>query len=178
MALPSNGVISLNDVRKELNVTGPISLGDSNVRQLAGISSGKISLLDLKGKSSIQKTKITVECDWFLLNAGSINITFYEWGYRSKEEGYGKFGKIENDIIFDSKVLTIVSSEYFVEMIAFENSIPHKEFEVIFNNENKCKYYASDDSNTVYFGKSSADSELLLLGYENQTIELEFKAIS
>lgn len=50
--LPETGSISMNDVRTELGKTGTISLGDTDVRSLAGIASGKISMNDLRGKSS------------------------------------------------------------------------------------------------------------------------------
>jgi hypothetical protein len=54
MALPSSGVISLNDVNVELGLsaTATISLNDAAVRTLAGISSGTISMSDLYGKSA------------------------------------------------------------------------------------------------------------------------------
>lgn len=57
MTLPASGSISLGDVMTELRVTNPgraypISLGDSDVRALAGVPSGAISLSNLYGKSS------------------------------------------------------------------------------------------------------------------------------
>lgn len=52
MALPSSGSLSFAQIRTELNGSGSISLGDSNVRGLAGKSSGAISFSDLRGKSS------------------------------------------------------------------------------------------------------------------------------
>lgn len=51
MALPSNGSISLNRVREELKLSGSISLGQTEVRNLADVNNGRISLNDLKGKS-------------------------------------------------------------------------------------------------------------------------------
>lgn len=45
------GTISMNDVRNELKISGSISLNQTQVRNLAGINSGRISLNDLKGKS-------------------------------------------------------------------------------------------------------------------------------
>lgn len=53
MALQTTRPISLGDVRTELGLTGPISLGQAEVRALAGIPSGPISLGDLLGKSSV-----------------------------------------------------------------------------------------------------------------------------
>lgn len=62
MALPSTGAISMNDVRTELGKTGTISLNDSNVRNLAGKTSGTISMGDLRGKSSKIKHVIDLIC--------------------------------------------------------------------------------------------------------------------
>lgn len=54
MTLPASGAISLSDVNTELGYssTAQISLNDSAVRTLAGVSSGAISLQDLQGKSN------------------------------------------------------------------------------------------------------------------------------
>lgn len=57
MTIRTTPPISLSDVLAELrlvnaNRTYPISLGDADVRALAGIPSGAISLSDLYGKSS------------------------------------------------------------------------------------------------------------------------------
>ena len=57
MTLPTSPPISLIDVLTELRVVNPgrslpISLGDADVRNLAGKPSGAISLSDLYGKSS------------------------------------------------------------------------------------------------------------------------------
>lgn len=53
MALPSTGSISMSQVRTELGLSGTISLGQSQVRALAGIPSGPISLSDFLGKSAL-----------------------------------------------------------------------------------------------------------------------------
>lgn len=52
MALPSTGSISMSQVRSELGLSGSISLGQSEVRALAGRSSGSISMSHLRGKSA------------------------------------------------------------------------------------------------------------------------------
>jgi hypothetical protein len=54
MTLPTKGPISLSDVNIELGrpADAPISLNDPEVRALAGIPKGPISLDDLRGKSA------------------------------------------------------------------------------------------------------------------------------
>lgn len=54
MTLQSSGAISLGNVNTELgrSATATISLGETAVRTLAGVSSGAISLSSLYGKSS------------------------------------------------------------------------------------------------------------------------------
>lgn len=57
MTLPASGSISLTQVMTELRIVNPsraypISLGDADVRALAGVPSGVISLTNLYGKSS------------------------------------------------------------------------------------------------------------------------------
>lgn len=55
MTLPSSGAISMNDVNVELNRSGTttISLNDADVRALAGVASGQISMSNLYGKSNV-----------------------------------------------------------------------------------------------------------------------------
>lgn len=52
MALPSSGTIKMSQVRDELKKTGPISLGNADVRKLGGKPSGTIKMSDLYGKSN------------------------------------------------------------------------------------------------------------------------------
>ena len=61
MALPSSGAISMADVMAQLRISNPsraypLSLTDTDVRALAGIPSGAISLSNLYGKSSFSVT--------------------------------------------------------------------------------------------------------------------------
>lgn len=54
MALPSTGPISMTQVRTELGLSGAISLGQAEVRALAGRVSGtSISMSHLRGKSAV-----------------------------------------------------------------------------------------------------------------------------
>ena len=46
------GTISMSDVMSELGISGETSLNDSDVRGLAGKTSGQISMSDLRGKSN------------------------------------------------------------------------------------------------------------------------------
>jgi hypothetical protein len=64
VTLPASGAISLTQVMDELRVTTPgraypIALGDNDVRALAGVPSGPISLSNLYGKSSYIPMTIT-----------------------------------------------------------------------------------------------------------------------
>lgn len=95
MTLPSNGVISLNDVRKELNITGSVSLGDTSVRNLAGISSGKISMKDLYGKSEEYIGKLTIGGGYYE------NPFFIQWnyGYSAKTDSADQIGNL-NPVVF------------------------------------------------------------------------------
>lgn len=58
MPTPSTGPISLGDVNVELGKasTTNISMGNSDVRALAGVASGTISMSDLRGKSNVSFT--------------------------------------------------------------------------------------------------------------------------
>ena len=68
MPLPSSGAISLSQVAVELSraANAQISLGETAVRNLAGLASGAISMADLRGKSSA----IVVTAS----NAASLNL--------------------------------------------------------------------------------------------------------
>lgn len=55
MALPSTGTLSMSQVNVELgrSSNATISLGEADVRALAGVPSGAISFQDLRGKSAL-----------------------------------------------------------------------------------------------------------------------------
>ena len=51
MTLPSTGPISMMQVRAEVGAAGAVSLGQTSVRNLAGIASGAIGMASLRGKT-------------------------------------------------------------------------------------------------------------------------------
>ena len=73
MPLQSTGLISINDIRLELEqAAGAISLNDANVRSLLGVSSGAITLNNAYGK--IYFSSITFN--------GGVSYTFGGYNYR------------------------------------------------------------------------------------------------
>lgn len=71
MTLPTSGVISLNDVRIELEKpSATISLNDSVVRTLAGKATGMISLADLYGKTAT----MTIELSHTIYNFNLVSV--------------------------------------------------------------------------------------------------------
>lgn len=62
MTLPTSGAISLNQVNTELGLsaTAAINMGASNVRTLAGVASGAISMSNLHGKSNTIPPTISI----------------------------------------------------------------------------------------------------------------------
>ena len=60
MTLPASGPITLGQVAVELGTGLPLTLGDSRVRTLVGVSSGPISLGQLRGKSAYTPMTLTV----------------------------------------------------------------------------------------------------------------------
>lgn len=89
MALPSTGPISLGQVRAELGLSGPISMGSGTVRSLAGVASGPISLYNLLGKSSRPQTFVSGSFETYtgfsaFLGAGYISVNpFMGRGFKS-----------------------------------------------------------------------------------------------
>lgn len=92
MALPSSGAISMSQVRTELGLTGSISLGQSEVRALAGKPSGAISLSDLRGKSAVALTA-TLTCGYRAEVVGEKGVGHSElrgfWAYNDDILGGG-----------------------------------------------------------------------------------------
>lgn len=96
LALPSSGMITMQQVNIELGkqANQRISLGDADVRSLAGVLSGTISMSQLRGKSSGL---------WF--NVGS-NSSYT--GYIDKQ--IGSIQDTEHDGIFIHSIYTQTNS--------------------------------------------------------------------
>ena len=92
MALQKTGAISLSDVAVELKkaATANISLNDADVRALAGVPTGEISLFNLYGKPAFVPgtTKFTSNSS-FTLPAGYLSAVIEVWGGGG---GGGTFG--------------------------------------------------------------------------------------
>lgn len=81
MALPTSGPISMSQVLAELQSansgrTTPIGLGDSDVRSLAGVGSGAISMANLLGKSSLAVNIAAHTLTNINTGASSCSVTF------------------------------------------------------------------------------------------------------
>ena len=106
MALPSSGTITMDMIRKELKKTGAISLGSSECRKLAGVSSGAIKMSDFYGKADSVEYKrhlvlirpCTDDFSFYLPNTvidGSIEVEVDFAGYRtSPSSGKTRDGQI------------------------------------------------------------------------------------
>ena len=72
MTLSTTGPISLANVNVELGLssTATISLNQANVRTLAGIASGTISLSDLRGKSNAPTISISPGSLYTIISGG------------------------------------------------------------------------------------------------------------
>lgn len=82
MTITATAPVTLADVMTELRLVTPgraypIALGDADVRALAGVASGPISLTDLLGKSSYIPMIVTPhnDSDFKLTNAGPVTLT-------------------------------------------------------------------------------------------------------
>jgi hypothetical protein len=80
MTLPVSGAISLNNVNVELGRSGTqiISLGETAVRNLAGVPSGAISMSSLYGKSNRVSLSITYSSSTY---SGSPVLLYSQSGY-------------------------------------------------------------------------------------------------
>ena len=71
MPLPTSGSISMSQVLTELSLSGAISLGQAEVRNLAGVASGAISMSNLHGKSAATHTHVLTVGAWAINGVGS-----------------------------------------------------------------------------------------------------------
>lgn len=167
MALPSTGAISMSQVRIELKRSGTIALNDSDVRSLAGKTSGTISMNDLRGKSnsiyvsnklvfSFTASGITTQGNWsktFSLQNSVISGTFtmnynkqtklWESNVKSTIDGYVKI--LNNTISATGKKQISVPKGTTSVTISGQN-----ERIMEWTHESK-KHYSKCGSVTVYF---------------------------
>ena len=138
MALPSSGSISLSQVNTELkkSATAVISLNDSNVRKLAGRTTGVISMSDLRGKKAsesvsgyqvynnswVGKDKIiplTVTFPHKVIS-GTITVAHNERGAEMiyKGEGYITGGSTKT---FTDSISNAISVNFTIKLIGRDN---------------------------------------------------------
>lgn len=102
MGLPSTGSISMSQVNTELkkSATAVISLNDSDVRKLAGKSSGTISMGDLRGKKASESvTDYQIYSNsWSGEVSGNFTFNF------PKKVIFGKIFAISKNSGFDEKM--------------------------------------------------------------------------
>lgn len=87
MPLPSTGAISMAQVRTELGLSGAISLGQSQVRGLAQVASGAVSLSNLRGKSN-HTHSFEAKTEAYTQNA-SVSPYPYAWWFGAYDDYSG-----------------------------------------------------------------------------------------
>ena len=126
MALPSSGTIKMSQVRDELKKTGPISLGNSDVRKLGGKPSGTIKMSDLYGKSTIPdgfiEYKLTIERNEELLQ---FNVIAYGLSCEFSNRTYGSIipSKYEGYNIINCSAMTDVNGTYYTFSVQLSKKI-------------------------------------------------------
>ncbi|WP_373077301.1 hypothetical protein [Fusobacterium varium] len=127
MALPTTGPISLGQVRTELNKTGSISLGSTDVRNLAGKASGIIKMSDLHGKSSY-------------LYQGNLTVG-YKIDEEPGEEGADEYFGYSSGAYGNLVPNTTSSGEIIYDMILFFRRYGEDTFSIRFANNTIAKKY-------------------------------------
>ncbi|MGH0003174.1 hypothetical protein ACQU0X_24150 [Pseudovibrio ascidiaceicola] len=111
MTLPNSGKISLSQVRTELGATGKVSLGSSAVRDLAGVSSGKISMSDLHGKQNFNEGEVMYQGRLFFevdTNNNPSPITYTT--ITNDVSGFPSYGKCDPVLVLENTPLDPESS--------------------------------------------------------------------
>lgn len=108
MTLPTTGPISLADVNVELGraSNAPISLGETAVRTLAGLSSGQLGLSNLRGKTNGYLAALTV-------TPGAKSASGYNYKGYSSTQGIGS-----------RSPTTLFSKNVAEAFIAYETTTP------------------------------------------------------
>ena len=176
MALPESGVISMDDIRKELGV-GVISLNDTDVRNLAEKTSGTISLSDFYGKSS-NLMKASFKCaNVNVIEPGTPQAPLLLTGFANIPKTTPFYGTIVKDDpkykLIAFKSLRSVYWNAYEFMLLFLNNIgsvfDNKLLEVTLQNSNdvllsfKIKYKSMNDGKTAYILDPSENNKLMTI---------------
>lgn len=123
MALPSSGPISLANVRSELGLSGAISLGQSNVRSLAGLASGAIAMSALRGKSAAPVVPGIGSFSLYASNYTSDSVL--NTGYSSGYYGSVSPGSVLGAAILQMRLYRLTNTDgSYAYMIYFQLNTP------------------------------------------------------
>jgi len=124
VTLPASGAISLSQVNTELgrSATAPISLGETAVRNLAGVPSGPISLSNLYGKSGVtltitpagrseSGTTSSRTFGSFTVSVSGGTPTAYSWSVSNAANGTFTAGSTATTATTSPTVSTVVSGD-------------------------------------------------------------------
>lgn len=119
MTTPSSPPISMENVRAELGVGYPLALNQSNVLQLAGKAGPPISLLDLLGKSNIQRNGMFIQ--QLYVNDDPDGNPLYAYGFN---DGGGFDGPPASNVSFGSLSGNNVSTYTTNGLYSYMNNSP------------------------------------------------------